>query len=164
MQFRERSYEDEAKTGFGWSSSAVRRTGLVQLGERPSWIRLGSNSAFCRTELVQLGKRPSWIRGWSQSSSANGRAESVLSPARSFAELDWSGVRLSLKLLFESFYRACVEKVSARKCNFRRWFRDNRFWPQQSSSYKNNWKSLKETSGQEGAPSFFLQICNISLK
>ncbi|KAF3541559.1 hypothetical protein F2Q69_00022985 [Brassica cretica] len=58
------------------------------------------------------------------SSLAYGRADRAFDPARPSAEMDYSffgyGVRLSLKLMFESFYRECVEKVSARKCDFRR--------------------------------------------
>ena len=46
----------------GRSSSAVRQTGLVQLGERPSWIRGWSSPARRMAELnpywVQLGRSP----------------------------------------------------------------------------------------------------------
>ncbi|KAF3573372.1 hypothetical protein F2Q69_00059189 [Brassica cretica] len=61
--------------------SAIRRTGLVQLGGWPIWSRVRSSSAICRTELIQLGGWPSWSRV--QSSSAIRRAGRVAN-----AELD----------------------------------------------------------------------------
>ncbi|KAF3507810.1 hypothetical protein F2Q69_00007401 [Brassica cretica] len=43
-------------------TSAVRRSGPVQFGEWPSWIKRGFSSAVCRAGPVQLGERPGWIK------------------------------------------------------------------------------------------------------
>ncbi|KAF3554011.1 hypothetical protein F2Q69_00013341 [Brassica cretica] len=45
-----------------WPSSAIRRTGLAQLGGWPSWSCVRSSSEIHRTGLVQLGGWPSWSR------------------------------------------------------------------------------------------------------
>ncbi|KAL0749682.1 hypothetical protein Bca101_031685 [Brassica carinata] len=99
MQSRERNYEDEVKMDSGRSSSTVRRTGLVQLGERPSRICLGSSSVVCQTGLVQLGDR----------------AESVLGPARRTAELNPSWVQLvPFRSSFESSSSSSLLRI--RRC------------------------------------------------
>ncbi|KAF2557283.1 hypothetical protein F2Q68_00015182 [Brassica cretica] len=86
--------------------------------EKRRVLAVFKSSANGRAESVLGPARPFAELDWS--STVNGRVESVSGPARPFAELDWSRVRLSLKHSFESFNRECVEKVSARKCDFRR--------------------------------------------
>ncbi|KAF3605369.1 hypothetical protein DY000_02047915 [Brassica cretica] len=86
--------------------------------EKRRVLAVFKSSANGPAESVLGPARPFAELDWS--STVNGRVESVSGPARPFAELDWSRVRLSLKHSLESFNRECVEKVSARKCDFRR--------------------------------------------
>ena len=76
------------------SSSAIRRTGLVQLGGWPSWLCVRFSSAIRRTGFVKHGGLPSWSRVRSSSandwfSSADGQAGRMFDLARPSAELDW---------------------------------------------------------------------------
>ncbi|KAF3588998.1 hypothetical protein F2Q69_00029964 [Brassica cretica] len=93
LQYRERIYEDEVKTDSGRSSSAIRRTRLVNgravsvLGQARLFAELDwSSSSNDRAESVLGPARPFTELDWS--SSANDRAESVLGPTRRTAELN----------------------------------------------------------------------------
>ena len=136
--------EEALRTGQGHhvrSSSAICRTGLVQLDGWPSWSLGRSSSTDGRDGRVVDPARPSAELDWS--SLADGQAGRVVDPARPSVEPDWIsssngwaglfvfsfGAHLSLKLMLRNVCRECVEKASVRKGDFRRWFRDNRFWP-----------------------------------